>query len=452
MVDPAVADLSSLDRDVRRAFVALEALRQNLAADPSAARDTDPFDDVRHVAGKSTWDALGELSPSVADVPLRDGLRRWVAAFVQARVGLGADKAWAAEASALRGRFAGDPPRSVSWREAWRGVASSRSAAEARLWLEAGAQAGPAIATTATTRAIRRMEVARRMGLGHPWDELASGSRDALRGAALRLLRATDDLSVAARKETQEGEDAASAFFAAGARGASSGWPARLTPEWLRDAFRGEPRDASPRLAALPRPAGAASFARALHQFGFAVRLALAPASLPFALARDPAFVAAHRFAWLFGALPTDPEFYVRVLGLGRSSAHAQARILAGTALFEARAHAVRLLLGDDAAFAPADLYPELTVRLFGSHLDERLRGAWPPPRDDEPARFVAMLQTVAFRRQLRDRFDIDWFHNPRAWAYLREQSGGVARETVEPSTLAPSTDALARELEEALG
>jgi hypothetical protein len=450
MVDRDIADLLSLDRDVGRAFAALEAFRASLASDPAAAGD-DPFEGLRHVAGKSTWDALGQLSPSAADVPLRDGLRRWVNAFVQARIGLGAEKEWGLQASAPRSRFGGDPPRLVSWRDAWRGLASSRNSAEARLWLDAAAQGGPALATVATTRAIRRVEVAHRMGREHPWDDLVPPSRGALRDAASQFLRATEDISSVSRDEAQEGEDPASAFFAATAREASSGWPARLTHAWLRDAFRGEPRDLVPRLDVLPRPAGAASFARALHQFGFAVRLSFAPASLPFALAREPAFVGAHRFACLLGALPADPEFHVRVLGLGKSAARAQARILARTALFEARGRAVRLLLGDEAAFAPADLYSELTVRLFGSPLDPRLRGAWPVMREDEPARFIAMLQVGRFRRELRDRFDVDWFHNPRAWRYLREQSLGPARETLAPDTLGASSETFARELEEAL-
>jgi hypothetical protein len=102
--------------------------------------------------------------------------------------------------------------------------------------------------------------------------------------------------------------------------------------------------------------------------------------------------------------------------------------------------------------FAPTDLFSELTVRLFGSPLDDRLRGAWPAPREDEPPRFIGMLQTGAFRRELRDRFDVDWFHNPRAWGHLRELSSGPAREAVEEASLMTAAGGLARELEVALG
>jgi hypothetical protein len=189
-----------------------------------------------------------------------------------------------------------------------------------------------------------------------------------------------------------------------------------------------------------------------MAQFGFAVRVALAPSSLPFALSREPGFVAAHRFGCLFGVLGADAEFHVRVLGLGRPTARSQARILARTALLEARLQAARLVLGDDHAFAPTDLYSELTVRLFGSPLDPRLRGAWPTPREDEPARFIAMLQTPELRQTLRERFDVDWFHNPRAWGHLHEESSGVAREAVDQAAFATAADRLASELEGVLG
>jgi hypothetical protein len=282
---------------------------------------------------------------------------------------------------------------------------------------------------------------------------LVPASRGVLRGAARGLLDATEELALAFRKESRfEHDDAASVLWEAGARDAGSGWPARLSTDWLKDVFRGEPRELTLELGPLPRPVGAASFARALTQFGFAVRVVMAPSSEPFALAREPAFVAAHRLGFLFGSLVADPEFHVRALGLSRGAARTQARSLVKTAVTEVRTIAVRVLLGDEAAFAPEDLYLEMTVRLFGSPLDERLRGAWPGPREDEPARLLGVLQTAALRRALRDRFDVDWFHNPRAWAHLRDQANGPAREPVDEPLVRDAAIALARELEGAAG
>jgi hypothetical protein len=121
----------------------------------------------------------------------------------------------------------------------------------------------------------------------------------------------------------------------------------------------------------------------------------------------------------VFSALAADPEFHLRVLRVGRRTAQAQARVLARTLLFEARAQATRVLLADEEDFAARHRFEELGARLFGAPLDGRFCGAWPLARPDDPASFVALLQVRAMRDRLRDRFDTDWFHNPRAWAEI---------------------------------
>ncbi len=186
--------------------------------------------------------------------------------------------------------------------------------------------------------------------------------------------------------------------------------------------------------------------------FGFALRIATASRSMPFAISHEPGFVAAHRLAFVFGSLVVDPDFYVRVLGDGRRTALAQARLLTATALMEARLHAARLLLSDD-GFPPRDLFEEMTTRLFGLPLDPRFRGAWPAARDDEPARWLALLEARDLRESLRQRFDVDWFRNPRAWSDLRAQGALPAREVVSESIASGAdADALARAFERALG
>ena len=126
--------------------------------------------------------------------------------------------------------------------------------------------------------------------------------------------------------------------------------------------------------------------------------------------------------------------------------------MVARTALLDARTRAARVLLGDDAAPAPRDLFDELGTRLVGASLDPRLRGAWPAARDDEPARLVALLEARAFAATLRERFDVDWWRNPRAWAHLRAVSAVPAREPVDAAALPVEADALARAFEAALG
>jgi hypothetical protein len=410
------------------------------------------------VTAKSTWDKLGDLPVGEGDEPLRAGLRRWIVALVQARLGGPDDVAWAREAATPRGRFEGEEVRLVTWREAWRGVVHAKTAAEGRLWLAAAAEAAPPLADANRVRAERRVEIARRFGFAHPWDALLAPAAHAgfrLRAQAARLLDATEEISRAVWKESLRGRDRADAaerLHSAMAREAGDGWPRRLTSSWLLETFGAGVRGLRIDLFALPVVVGAASFARGLQAFGFAVRVATAPSALPFVLRREPGFVAAHRLALVFGALATEPEFHIRTLGLGRARALAQCRVLARTALLDARLQAARILLGDEEALAPRDVFDEVGARTFGEPLDARLRGAWPPAREDEPARWLALLQAPRLRSTLRERFDEDWFRNPRGWSFIRAQGAAPAHEPLEEGGLDAAVDSLALSFEEALG
>jgi hypothetical protein len=379
--------------------------------------------------------------------------------FVQARIGRDDDVAWARAASEARGRYEGERARLVSWRDAWRGVATSRTSTEAGLWLEAAAEAAAPLAAVARSRAERRVEVARRLGLEHPWSPDVGLPPGEIRTLARHLLDATEDLSHAVwREELGARAGAAAVLHEAMGRQASHGWPSRITGHWIEDTVAPGGRGLRVELPAFPAAVGAASFARALRTFGFAVRSSADPAGSArvslFSLAREPAFVAAHRLGWVFGALPADADWQQRTLGVGRRTALTQARVLARTALLEVRLQAVRVLLGDDAVAVTRDLFDEVAVRLFGAPLDVRLRGAWPSPREDEPARLLALLQARSFSADLRDRFDFDWYRNPRAWAELRALASAPAHEPIGPSSLAAleaGVQALARAFEEAL-
>jgi hypothetical protein len=464
MAETTLHDLRAIDGDVARAAANLERWRTRILADATTAEDDDPFEGVRHVAAKSTRDGLRELPVSAADEPLRRGLVRWVGVLIEARVGLIDDARWAEAANAASVRYDGDEPRTVSWREGWRELVAARSAGEARRWLTAIADAAPAIASVERAAAARRLEVTRRLGFDHPWNaeerQLPADARD-LSASARAWLDATDDLARAERRAiAREGADAPVVLHAAMARTASDGWPARLTPQWFDDVFGKGPRGLPIRAAVWPRPLGAASFVRALVAFGRAVRIASVPRALPFALGQDPCSLAGHRLGAVFGALGADPEFHARGLHTGRRTAAAQARALAATILVDTRLEAARLLLGDDARPAPADLFEEVTTRVFGAPMDSRLSGAWPRRRNDEPERWTAILEARAAREWLRDRFDVDWFRNPRAWDELR--ASDLPRSLSPPTAAAgapPSTPAwqrelatLARSFEEALG
>jgi hypothetical protein len=445
-------DLIGLDRDVARAARSVERWRSEVTARPDD-EPLDPFEAVRHVASKSTWDALEAFTPSTLDLPLRDALKRWVAALLLARLNLADDVTLARESAAPVIVFEGEPTRLEAWRGLWRAVAASRTAAEARRWIQAGAGATAPLADVNRRRAARRLEAARRLGAEHPWSLVSGVSASAVRAAASRLLDATEDIARSSRREALgAGTDAAAVIHLAIGRDAGEGWPAHLTPRWVEEAVGAAAAGLRVALSPLPPALGAASFARALRLFGRGLRLASSPASLPFGLRREPAFVATHRSGALFGALVAEPEFHARVLHLGRRGAMAQARVLARTALVEARLEAARTILADDARFAPADAFEELTTRAFGAPLDRRYAAAWPAPRDDEPASFLGLVGAQPLRELLRERFDVDWFRNPKAWAHLRASSAAPAFEPTDEAALLASAEALGRTFEQALG
>jgi hypothetical protein len=425
-----------------------------MAADLAAHADEEPLALVRGVAGQTTYDALRALQPAASEVPLRDALVRWTFALTQARIGREVDVAWARAAGEKAARLRLEPPRLVSWREAWRGVAASESLAEAEAWLEAAAERAPSLAPIARERAQRRVEVARRLGLDHPAALATRVQRSALATAAASFLDATDDLSTALLREATSERAArrspAETILLGIAKDAREGWPARLSPRWLEELFGSLLRGARLELPALPEPLGAASFARALGAFGWALRQAGRAPGVPFALARDPELAPGHRFRLVFSALVTSSEFHRRALGTGARVAAAQARSLSRATLFAARLAAARFLLTDDARPATPALFDELTTRLFAAPLPAAFVGAWPRAHDDDTARTLALFTALPLARELVERFDIDWFRNPRAFDHLRALASAPAYDDREElDAEAPQT--LAKAFEKAL-
>jgi hypothetical protein len=439
MADVNVADLFRLDRDVARVVGRLES-------------GAEAFAGARHAAAQSTYVALGELAPSGIDAPLREALREWVRALTQARIGAELDAAWAGAADEKSGRFDGDEPRLVSWREAWRGVAAARAPAEARRWIAAATDVASKLAAVARERAERRGEVARRMGAagGLEHATLAAGAR-ALLDATADVARETQR---AAAKRT-DGEAPEAVLVDAVARDAADGWPARLTARWLDDVVGALAKGLAVKPKLPDATLGGATFARALYTFGFAYRVACAASSgLPFAVARAPGALAEHVSAFLFASLAASAEFHRRALGLSRAAAASQSRALARTALLDARLHAARVLLGDPARFAPPDLFDELGASLFGAPLPRALAGAWPAARVDDPQRFAALLAALPLRDETVARHDVDWWRNPRAASELRARFSLPARVVAvapAPDDLVPAAHRIARAFEEAL-
>ncbi|WP_394825292.1 hypothetical protein [Pendulispora albinea] len=461
-----VHDLLAIDREVERAVRAWRTWRKDLFHDPEAREDEDVFIVHRPVATKSLYDALAD-TPDPAGT--KEALRRWIASLLQARLSRDAD---VAIARAIAAREASpDEVRLVSYREAWRGVVTETARGKSLAWFDAAAARGPALAPLHRERRQRRAEVLRRLGLE---TDGARGSHAELTPPELAhqdalargILDATEDLAASLVREERKRESAPAphpvdAIRISMARGAGEGWPARLTWRWLHELFDGWFTGASG-LEEPPLPAAlsGASFVRALAAFGQSFRTARfeTKGTVPFVLRQDPHFVDKYRMGALMASLGASPVFQRRALGLGRDAALQQARALGTTLLFSLRLDAARVLLGgaDDA------VWDEITSRLFGVPAPRALAGVWPECRDDEGARLVGAATARPLAQSLVERFDEDWFRNPRASETLRARTlyparapidgalvGGPPEETLEPSQTA---NGIGRAFEELFG
>ncbi len=444
-------DLRFLDRDVARADRAWRKWRRRLLSDP-ASHEEAPLDEWRHVAGQSTYRALVAMKPIAIEAPLRDALLRWVYALTQARIAQPLEIERAKEATKAEARVVIPKPHLTSWREAWRGVLTAATATERVSWLEAAAERAPAMASVERRLEERRREAAQRMGFDGGDALLPGEAARSLVAGAQAFLRESNDLArdvlSKARRRLELSEDppiGVDAIAVAVAVDAPEGWPARLAWPWLERTFGHFARGLRVETVRLPEALGASSFARACAAFGAALRVAGASPSLPFALARDPQPLVAGRFAYVFGALPAEAAFQKRVLGNSARVADAQAKVLARTALLHARFQAARTLLADDSR---PDRFEALTEEIYGAPLPRALAGAWPgrPGAD-----LAALLTSRPLAKELVDRFDDDWFANPRAVSFVRALASGPAHEDV-PADLTPAATALARAFEGALG
>lgn len=478
-------DFHALDVLVRRAFDVSKRARAELltAEGRERARFLSPFDGVREVTVQSTFRALREAEPPQALRMHRDGLARWVYELLQERVAwdLSIDEMDAAHAvdESLAGKKRAELERPVeeselaratdlgsrlvTFDQARRALVASPHLAATEISLDRAADLAPKVVAAQRELRARRFEAAHRLGLEHPWALAVPANLSAVFDLGRAVLDATEPLAAelhrAARRRA-ESDVAAQTVFASFAREASEGWPAHLTNRWLEEVFRGvAPR--APRLTALPKALGGASFVRAAFEWGFALRLGGIPRSLPFALARDPYPVDAYVFASVFAAAVADPVFARRKLGLGARSADAHGRALLRSILLGLRSIAAEVVCGAS-SWPRGDELEELTARIFGAPLPSDLAFAWQNggfsgrARVDGPARLLGAVRAFGFMRTLVERYDEDWFENPRAAQHLANVSvGPVWQHDTEGNFGAAelaATASIAKAFEEALG
>lgn len=473
MRDEGPIELVPFDARIRRAAEVAERDRAGIATKKGRedARFVRPFEGLRDVATATHFKALGELAPSPHELAHRDALLRWVHELLQARVGwdLAVDEADAVHALDSRASvqlvreraereraarenapkiavgLAGSPGATAptpnadanavvaTFDEARRALVSASHVAAAELALGRLAELAPPVVVVQRDLRARRFEVAHRLGLAHPW-ALAGGAKvEELVADARSLLEATEPLASELWKEERKATGStlspARTIHASFAQTAREGWPAHLGVRWLEDTFRAvAPRPPSP--IGLPSPLGGATFLRAAYAWGFALRQSGTARSLPWALARDPYPVEAHAFGAALALVVSDRVFAKRKLGLSARSADIHRRALQRSLMLAVRETAARIVVGAPAV-ARADELEEVTTRIFGAPLDAALASVWSfggfsgRSRVDAPARLLGAVRAHSLVLGLVDRFDEDWFDNPRAGAHLSNIATG---------------------------
>jgi hypothetical protein len=436
-------ELYGLDGDVAAAARALATAKRSLRA---GAGVDDPLDDRRRVSGRSVWLELGELGDA-----LTAAAREWVAWLTLERVLWPDTSRLAASWRAPSVEGEGLDDTKLAPRETRARMMNETDPGRRRAWGRALAQGAGAVGDAARRYAERRVEAARLLDAEQMERiELPAEPVGAVADAAEALLARTEPM-------IERSDDFTDALAAALGRDASHGWPARLSIRWLADAFRGTgltdglSLDPGP----LPHPLGAASFARALGRFGAAVAEADIPPSASFVLWRAPVDLRRERRAALFAALAADPAFARRVLGLGAATAREQQRLVARALLHSARLDAARVLLrgalvtplGEQSARAEGT-----TERALGASIPGTLAGVLPQLRATDAGRFLGLLLSAADRHQLVERFDEDWFANPRAARALREEHASMPARRATAAEIEIGLDALVSDLAEALG
>jgi hypothetical protein len=420
-----LGDLVAVDRAISLASHALDKWNQKKVSESSQASERDPWRNHRKIAGKSVLDTIAARPVMAHEADFVAAIRAHLTSLIVARVTFETDVTIAEKVNEPLGILDLGKAEKISWRRAMTGILVTRASFEADAYLKALAECGPEVASAAREHRARRDEAAKRLGESsvHAHSSPSIGFACA---AARALLDATEDLARDsirdALKRNESVRDRASptdVIAIAIARDAISGWPSRLAARWLEELFGAHVRGLTLEPVFPSLVVGASSFARALEVFGFSFGRAIAFKSRPFVLADDASASGAHRVGALFGALACGVPFHRRALGIGSEDAQRNARSLTRSALVEARLRAGGLLLSETSP-SSRGLFEEVTFRVFGASLPTSLLGAWPLPRADEPARFLAALEAPELSQSFVERFDDDWFLNPRAFESLR--------------------------------
>jgi hypothetical protein len=437
-------DPFQLDRDIARAARAERKLSLRARTDPERARSLPSwYEGVRHIAGKTTFDEIGNLA--VTD-PMRSPLRRWVHRLAISRITESFQRdledAWLARGIRVEASGAVE----YDARDVVRRLLLEREPGRCRTWLSAlEAGSGP-LRTAARELEAAACEIRVRLGA----DPAERIDREADRpDSAADFLTRTGDLTKVA---VGDAEDLASLLPRLVGRDVAGEWPRRASPRWIADLFESTPLLEGVRFDSSEAPAtlGGLSFARALASFGAEYRRAAASPDAPFVLAHDATELAPLRRGALFGALIFDTEFLRRRLGLSRDAARQTARTLTRSLLVHLRLTATWALLRRP--FEPDSALEDAFHHALSFAPPRGLLLVLPRPHGLPRTQWLAVLAAGADRRELITRFDEDWFRNPHALRWLREHDGadlpGLADLSADASRFEGEPARLAAELE----
>lgn len=408
-------DLPRLDAELRRAVVALRegvaGLRREASAD-----GPDPLARWARVCSRQTWTALEGAPPE----ELATELRAWVGALYAER------QSWTARRR-LAERWAGrptgapmPPPPEIDARGLRRRLlAGADGDARGRAAEQLVAVAGP-LAEAAGELLAERWAALEQVGAAGLASLAVAGAAPELASkAAERLLDVTDDLASEFR-----GAPWWEALHRTMGTEMADGWPARLSPRWVREIFRGtelvDRLPASPMALALPL--GAMSFARAVGGFGVVLLDQARDESPWFTLHQHPYGTRRHERFGLFASIVADRSFARVMLRLGRDRAGAHARGMARCILQSVRVEAWRVLSASaltKGAEEGLERFGVVGARVLGASVPHRLLGVLPSFRPTDGCGLVGAILAASARRQLVERHDEDWYRNPAAASWL---------------------------------
>jgi hypothetical protein len=468
-----------LDRALARAAGQWRSWKLRLRTDRDAeeAREDEPLEPFRNITGQSAFQELAELRQD----PLRVPFQRWVLRLAEQRVNheiltrLESERRKPREmpdaplrgsvsiADLLRNGLA-DAPRSAIWFRLFLQHAAPVSAHSVELWQ-------------------RRREFTRRMGIdpAAPLDAVfapATPSTEAaplgaapprapslpapvkmpLEGGLAAGLGLARRLSAVTRERIRElgARGPAELFACALGRDVPGDWPARLTPERLRDYFRGGDLLRSLELQGEPLPAslGAASSCRALSILGSAWHEALAPTDQPFVVAHDAYGLGRHEAGALFALLPLNAGFLLRHLGVSKHALGDVQRRVAQLWLIDLASAAFRVqlhgpALGGERGFR--EEFAELASRELSISLPREVAGAVLQLGVEDEQRLVGRLLAARRAQELTDAHDEDWFRNPRAIEQLRAEARRPPAFHAAPEAAEEALGLVTRQLEKLL-